>query len=145
MDDLAPPRHSLHCPDCGTNNEVQPDVVAQALRQCGAAIFSPEVENDPEPAKALIDRTGDVLRIICPHRQGVNELPEFQSITRSSAITAASRWKCRSRCNEHSSLRDCELVPVLVIVKYHLPKRATLHGSMGDDDTRIGTAINVFD
>jgi hypothetical protein len=44
------------------------------------AIFNPEMQQKPEAPKALADRTGDVLRVICPHCQFRNEFPEFDMV-----------------------------------------------------------------
>ena len=68
----------IHCPYCGTDNDVAPDVVGKLCEQCGNAIFSPEAEDESEPLKAVADRTGDVLRVTCPHCQFRNELPHVE-------------------------------------------------------------------
>jgi predicted RNA-binding Zn-ribbon protein involved in translation (DUF1610 family) len=51
---------------------------------CGEVIFRPdferELEQKPETSKALVDRTGDVLRVVCPHCGFSNEFPEFDMV-----------------------------------------------------------------
>jgi YgiT-type zinc finger domain-containing protein len=65
----------IHCRYCGTDNQVPRNVVGQLCDNCGEAIFSPEVEPALKAPIALADRTGDVLRVTCPHCQNVNEFP----------------------------------------------------------------------
>jgi len=42
--------------------------------------FSPEIEESPEPAQALADRTGDFLRVTCPHCRHTKEFPAFDMV-----------------------------------------------------------------
>jgi len=70
----------LHCRYCGTDNAVKPDVTGKLCEVCGKAIFSPEIEQATKAPKALADRTGDVLRVTCPHCQYRNEFPEFDMV-----------------------------------------------------------------
>ena len=70
----------IHCRHCGTDNVVRPDVVGKLCENCGKAIFSPEVEQEPRALKAIANRTGDVLRVTCPHCQSRNEFPEFDMV-----------------------------------------------------------------
>jgi len=74
----------LHCRHCGTDNTVAPDVSGKLCENCGKPVYSPEFEREierrPKPPKALADRTGDVLRVTCPHCRSSNEFPEFDMV-----------------------------------------------------------------
>ena len=59
---------------------MKPDVVDKLCYLCGRAIFGREREDAPEAVRALADRTGDVLRVTCPHCQFRNEFPDFEMI-----------------------------------------------------------------
>ena len=66
---------AIHCPYCQTDNEVALDVVGKFCENCGKPIYSTEVEDDSEAPKAIADRTGELLRVTCPHCQFRNEFP----------------------------------------------------------------------
>ena len=70
----------LRCRHCGTDNTVKPDVVGKLCKNCGKAIFSLEIERGPKALKAVADRTGDVLRVTCPHCQFRSEFPKFDMV-----------------------------------------------------------------
>jgi hypothetical protein len=61
----------LHCRHCGIDNQVASDVIGNMCENCGEVIFRPDFEREvarkPEPQKALVDRTGDVLRVGSGH------------------------------------------------------------------------------
>jgi hypothetical protein len=68
----------------GTINQEAPDVIGKLCDECGKAIYTPEFEAEiaarPKTPTATVDRTGDVLRVNCPHCQFKNEFPEFSSV-----------------------------------------------------------------
>jgi phage FluMu protein Com len=74
----------IHYRHCGTDNQVAPDVVGKLCGNCGKLIYTPEVEAEiaakPPTPSAKVDRSGDVLRVVCPHCKFTNEFPEFTSI-----------------------------------------------------------------
>jgi hypothetical protein len=74
----------IHCRHCGTDNPVRPDVIGKTCDQCGQDIYTPEFEAEiaakPPTPKATVDRTGDVLRVVCPHCGFKNEFPEFSAV-----------------------------------------------------------------
>lgn len=66
----------IHCRHCGAANEAPLDVVGKLCDNCGADIYTPEVEHAAsDTLKATADRRGDVLRVVCPHCRFVNEFP----------------------------------------------------------------------
>ena len=71
----------IHCGHCGADNEVKPDVIGTLCKTCGTDIYRPDFEkemsNEPPTPVAVADRTGNVLRVTCPHCQFVNEFPGF--------------------------------------------------------------------
>ena len=74
----------LHCQYCGADNTVAPGVVGKLCENCGKPVYSPEFEQEikqkPQALRAVADRTGDVLRVTCPHCQSRNEFPEFDMV-----------------------------------------------------------------
>jgi len=68
----------------GVANPVAPDVIGKLCNQCGSAIYTPEFEAEiaakPPTPRAIADRTGDVLRVVCPQCGFVNEFPEFSMV-----------------------------------------------------------------
>ena len=74
----------IHCRHCGTDNPVAPDVIGMICDGCGEDICTPEFEAEeaakPPTPKSTADRTGDVLRVVCPHSGFKNEFPEFSMI-----------------------------------------------------------------
>jgi DNA-directed RNA polymerase subunit RPC12/RpoP len=74
----------IHCRHCGMDNPVATDVIGKLCDQCGQDIYTPEFEAEiaaqPPTAKATADRTGDVLRVVCPHCGFKNEFPEFDMV-----------------------------------------------------------------
>jgi hypothetical protein len=67
----------IHCRYCGADNAVAYDVVGKFCDQCNSPIYSPEAEGESEAPKAIADRTGEVLRIVCPRCGFRNELPHM--------------------------------------------------------------------
>jgi hypothetical protein len=85
----------IHCRHCGADNQVAPDVAGKRCNKCGNAIFRPEVEGAPDVPRvsshwsgeffltiphAPVDRTRDVLRVVCPNCQFTNEVPQLNMI-----------------------------------------------------------------
>jgi DNA-directed RNA polymerase subunit RPC12/RpoP len=54
--------------------------VGKLCENCGKAIYRPDVEQESKALKAVADRTGDVLRVTCPHCQFRNEFPELDMV-----------------------------------------------------------------
>jgi hypothetical protein len=77
-------QHSIHCRHCGHDNPIESDVLGKLCDQCGQDIYAPEFEAEiaarPKTPVATVDRTGDVLRVTCPHCQFRNEFPEFSVV-----------------------------------------------------------------
>ena len=77
----APDPHSRHC---GADNPVAPDVLGKLCDHCGQAIFTPDFEAEiaaqPPTPKAVADRTGDALRVVCPRCGFRNEFHEFSMV-----------------------------------------------------------------
>ena len=78
------PERIIHCRYCGTANPVKPDVLGKLCDHCGMAIYTPEFEAEmaakPKTPNAAADRTGDVLRVVCPRCGFKNEFPEFSMV-----------------------------------------------------------------
>jgi hypothetical protein len=59
-------------------------VLGRLCGHCGKDIYTPEFEAEiaaqPPTPKAMADRTGDVLRVVCPHCGFNNEFPEFDMV-----------------------------------------------------------------
>jgi len=71
-------RHAL--PILRVDNKVGQNVISAVCQNCGRAIFSSEIDQSSEPPKAIADRTGNALRVICPHCQFRNEFPNFAMV-----------------------------------------------------------------
>ena len=75
---------AIHCRYCGTDNPVASDVIGKTCENCGHAIYLPDFEREmakkPATLKGLVDRTGDIPRVACPHCRFVNEFPGFDMI-----------------------------------------------------------------
>jgi phage FluMu protein Com len=72
---------SIHCRFCGRDNTVAAEVIGQLCDYCGEPIFTAEVEAGiAATPKAKMDRTGDVLRVTCPHCDFVNEFPGVEGV-----------------------------------------------------------------
>jgi len=56
-------------------------VIGTLCKTCGTDIYRPDFEkemsNKPPAPVAVADRTGDVLRVTCPHCHFLNEFPGF--------------------------------------------------------------------
>jgi hypothetical protein len=67
----------IYCQYCGTDNRVEPGVLDKPCQKCGETIDNPEIQNAP---RAMADRAGDVLRVVCPRCQFVNEFPGMDGV-----------------------------------------------------------------
>ena len=74
----------IHCHRCGTDNPVASDVDGKLCDKCGETIYSEafkrEMADRPPTPKAPVDRTGDVLRAICPRCGFRNEFPGLDMV-----------------------------------------------------------------
>jgi hypothetical protein len=67
--------YDIHCRYCAAVNTIRPDACGEVI----ATKFTGD-DSETEPLTAVADRTGDVLRVTCPHCQFVNEFPEFDMV-----------------------------------------------------------------
>ena len=74
----------LHCRVCSIDTHVAENVVGMICESCGLMVFRPdferELEQKLENQKALADRTGGVLRVVCPLCGVRNEFPDFEMV-----------------------------------------------------------------
>jgi hypothetical protein len=90
----------LHCRHCGIDNTVKEDVVGKLCENCGQPVYSADFERElqqkPQAPTAMADRTGDLLRVTCPHCELRTNFQNWIWFTSSSATSTASRSRWRS-------------------------------------------------
>ena len=69
------------CPHCGVTEYIASDVAAYTCKSCWQVVYrDTALLSPPRTKKATVDRTGDVLRVTCPHCGFVNEFSHFEMV-----------------------------------------------------------------